>query len=93
MLFAKWRCRKLALIRRRRDPARYRALLKQHQVLRRETPAYADIEDERERAQEQARWRRQRYKELRAQNACAYWSAVEHPDDPWWTGVGCKLGQ
>ena len=62
-------------------------------VLRRETPAYTDIEDERERAHEQARWRRQRYKELRAQNTCAYWSAVEHPDDPWWTGVGCKLGQ
>ena len=45
-----------------------------------------DIDDERERLQVQASWRRKQVKEMRDSNQYAYWSQVRNSKDPWWEG-------
>jgi hypothetical protein len=95
MLMSKWRCRKLAILRRKPgtecqkqggDVARYKLLYNQWKELMASTPDYGDIDDERERLQAQASWRRKQVKEMRDSNQYAYWSQVRNSKDPWWEG-------
>ena len=86
MLLAAWRCRIRARILMRRDRARYAALAEEWKDLRTRTPAFSVTENDRERLQAQARWRRNEYAQMRKEGKAAYWSQVSDPRDPWWIG-------